>query len=660
MPLNAEKIILTSGEQRIVDALWYECSDAVTVRYGDRFLIFADKVSYNKTDQTLFFPEHQIQPITIQNGEYLITAHSGHFNGKKNEAEFNDVEVHTGSEIITAHKAYKDALDTWRFDDVLYTPCSCKKAHWGFSAAHAKIQKNKLCSLTSPRAVFHQDVKVWLPSVTVGLVGSGGQSGFLFPVPRIHGGGDFSLYQAYYFNINPAVDTTVGVFARKDQGVMLDQELRVNTDHAGCFTKIYGGRLRHAEDGSITPFWGWVDTHASYIPDIYRSVVADVGYGVLGHQPLFFHDQVPRADEASAWVRLTSPLYQDARIVGQFGGGHSLRYPKALAEQDQSNKEAFFEGLIYSSTNYYELGNLFVSSRFETEYKLSQKNIFNTLKPTVAENAFEWRVTYAPTVCIAEDMLSGEVGISAGAIFENKGTGIFLKPLVTVHANLTERLAEKDVDNGMFAFEVGGFLESSTPYNKVFRLAEKRYLFIRGVRDIISEDFFSTIMCEQRFSFTKNASTQTLVSSDWQGENWHAYVHVLADCIMPRIQEVEWHCLFKPAKTFCTGLVGRYISTELMKKEYAKNRLKTMWHNRLTLGDNKISTELNFAQRKYNDGLLYPQAYKVTLQHLFDCWSWSVGYQYERFLEEESTGDWAFFLRISFGEHIDVGQKVSW
>jgi hypothetical protein len=45
---------------------------------------------------------------------------------------------------------------------------------------------------------------------------------------------------------------------------------------------------------------------------------------------------------------------------------------------------------------------------------------------------------------------------------------------------------------------------------------------------------------------------------------------------------------------------------------------------------------------------------------MFDCWSWSVGYQYERFLEEDGTGDWAFFLRVSFGEHVDVGQKVSW
>lgn len=232
-PLNAEQITITSYQQNITNAHVYECEGTVTVRYGQQFLIFADKALYDKNNNVVNFPDHSATPVIIQTDKYLITAQSGSVDGKNNTADFCNVEVYPGGEVISAAHAHKDNNDTWTFDRVNYTACACKKPHWRLSAHQAMIRKDKLCTFKSPHAVFNERMKVWLPSADVGLSGISGQSGFLFPIPQIHGGGDMSIYNSYYWNLSPAVDTTVGLFVRKDQGVLADQELRCFNDNGG-------------------------------------------------------------------------------------------------------------------------------------------------------------------------------------------------------------------------------------------------------------------------------------------------------------------------------------------------------------------------------------------------------------------------------------------
>ncbi len=205
----------------------------------DRHLhLWADRITINKKNQTLFaesLPDHS---VVIEDENFLFLADSFTLNAAKKTGWAKNLRLHVDEGHFAARSAKKLDENRWELEDMTYTACDADIPHWRIQASKAIVHGSYFISASGILFKAGGIPIFGLPQFVFPIQGRS-KSGFL--IPRFAYDYDYgiSIKLNYYKYISPHADTTVGVDWCDRKGTVFSDEFRWARSPE-CYTTFYG------------------------------------------------------------------------------------------------------------------------------------------------------------------------------------------------------------------------------------------------------------------------------------------------------------------------------------------------------------------------------------------------------------------------------------
>ncbi len=197
----------------------------VEVLIDSRIHLWADVVEIDKKKQTLVAQKKDKGSVVIENKDFLILADKFFLDIDKKTGYADNIRIHFAEGYIRSGRAEKLGENSWKMEDILYTPCDAPNPHWSIVARKATLHNSYFIRVTGALFMMGKVPFFAVPFMALPIQNRS-KSGFLLPKLSYDDDLGFGVREEFYWSIFPRCDTTIGVDWRDRKGVAFFNEFR--------------------------------------------------------------------------------------------------------------------------------------------------------------------------------------------------------------------------------------------------------------------------------------------------------------------------------------------------------------------------------------------------------------------------------------------------
>lgn len=234
---------VNSVKQQVVDKNIFIFEGEVEIIVDQKLHLWADRVEFNKNDETLLAVRVNQGPVLLENNDITLLADRLFLDFGKKTGFADNMSIHVDEGYLSASRAEKINDSDWQMHDMVYTPCDDEQPHWHFKARKAKVHGSYFIRATNLVFKVNNLPLFLLPKMILPIQGRS-KSGFLIPKFSYDYDFGFGVKQEYYWHIHRHCDTTFSFDWRMRRGFAFSNEFRLArapeefTIFNGCYAVV--------------------------------------------------------------------------------------------------------------------------------------------------------------------------------------------------------------------------------------------------------------------------------------------------------------------------------------------------------------------------------------------------------------------------------------
>ncbi len=216
---------VNSLKQKISNLNNVVLEEDVEVLVDHKIHLWADRVEIDKEQQYLVAEKGTTNSVIIETNDFLILADKFYFNLDNRTCFVENMRIHFSEGYLKAKKAEKLDENSWKMEDIVFTPCDAEVSHWSVVSESARLYSNYILRISGVIFKVGSIPLFILPVIALPLQNRS-KSGLLLPKLSYDDELGFGFTQEYYWFIAPRCDTTIAVDWRDKMGWAFADEFR--------------------------------------------------------------------------------------------------------------------------------------------------------------------------------------------------------------------------------------------------------------------------------------------------------------------------------------------------------------------------------------------------------------------------------------------------